>query len=199
MFAGLCVRLKMVPPNASSALSSRSSLVLVKSGEESMSAGSGTDKHTLLPLQAPALQRPSSCSLRGRRRLHSCSTALGCLVSQLLGKLLGQRSWLPSLAAQRRCSYCSTVDGLFCTQKPLGCLASGWPSNHPPLLPPCAACPNSVWECWRLWGEVAHAADLGALQQLPASIQARAWGCAGLRWDDYCGWSRLLVDGEWMI
>lgn len=32
-------------------------------------------------------------------------------------------------------------------------------------------CP-AVWECWRLWGEVAHSQELGAVKQLPLAIQA---------------------------
>lgn len=54
----------------------------------------------------------------------------------------------------------------------------------------CARCCAAVWECWRLWGEVAHSADLGALQQLPLSIQvSRGKLCGNLQmgaWEADC-------------
>lgn len=56
-------------------------LLHVSFARNKATTAAGTDA----PVQAPALQRPSSCSLRGRRRLHSCSTAPDCLVSSFGG------------------------------------------------------------------------------------------------------------------
>lgn len=120
--------------------------------------------------------------MQRRRRWPSCCTAPDCQVGGGLGccaacaGCAARSAALPSRPAR-------PWGGALGVGRWLGPACANWicGKQSTRLCPPlcqCWACapllpPLAVWECWRLWGEVAHSQDSAAVRQLPLGIQVR--------------------------